>query len=102
MCRTVENRSEQIGLMEIKICNQQVVGSNPTAGSSFFHKDCTKKSVRRRRIRSGSHKLRNRWRSFNQPRVRIKILLQVGQAPLGEILIAPGIEKEIVRNINRR
>src|ERR1700720_2339930 len=66
------------------------------------HKDRAKKSLRIRGIRSGSHKLRNRWRFFNQPCVRVKILLQVGQAPLGEILIAPGIEKEIVRNIDRR
>ena len=34
-------------LVEQLICNQQVVGSNPTAGSSFFHKDRAKKSVRR-------------------------------------------------------
>ena len=98
----VGNRSEQVGPRKIKICNQQVVGSNPTAGSSFFHKDRAKKSLRRGRIPFGSHKLRNSWRFFNQPCVRVKMLLEVGQAPLSEILIARGIEKEVVRNINRR
>src|SRR4029077_12417517 len=70
--------------------------------SLFFHKDRAKKSLRRGRIPLGSHNLRNSWRFFNQPCVRAEILLEVGQAPLSEILIARGIEKEIVRNINGR
>ena len=38
---------------------------------------------------------------FDQPCVGIKILLQVGQGPIGKVLIAARTEKEIVRNINR-
>ena len=58
--RIGKRRHSSVGLERL-ICNQQVVGSNPTAGSSFFHKDRAKKSLRRGRIRSGSHNLRNSW-----------------------------------------
>src|SRR5260370_40537449 len=82
--------------------NQRNACALKIRSSRLSHKDRAKKSLRRVRIRSGSHNLRNRWRFFNQPCVRVKILLQVGQAPLGEILIALGTEKEIVRDRKKR
>src|ERR1700730_18401128 len=68
----------------------------------LFHQDRAKKLLRLWRIRFGSHYLRGGWRLFDQPCVWIKVFLQVGQAPIGKVLIATRTEKEIVRNVNRR
>ena len=69
--------------------------------AGLFHQDRTKKVFWRWRTGFGSHNLRGGCRLFDQPCVGIKILLQVGQAPIGKVLIAARTEKEIVRNINR-
>src|SRR5204863_7301184 len=84
----VGNRSEQVGPRKIKICDQQVVGSNPTACASFFHKDLAKKSLRRGRIPFAAHKLRNSWRFLNQPCVSARSVLKVGRAQRSQIMTA--------------